>query len=145
MVSEAQEKLARQIADAGIWKYSKVVELMEKNSKFVGYLKTALAGGPANASYRVGGKLVSATERAYANARLAEELGASQFAQAYVYYLCGGSSTDVAKQVTDVSAKVKTARESRPETTVEWIEDHQAQWLEEKDAYMAARRAKCQE
>jgi hypothetical protein len=139
----AQQELAKKIADAGMWKYSKVIELMEKKSPLVNFLKAGL-NIPANSSYKVAGKLVSAQDRAYANARLAEELGASQFAQAYVFYL-NGSTPEVAKSVTDVSAKIKAVREKRPEMTAEWIQAKLAQYLEEREAYMSARIAKCQE
>lgn len=143
MVTEAQEKLAHHIANAGLWKYSSVLALMEKKSPLVEMLKASL-NVPSNVSYKIAGKSVTVQERAYANARLAEELQAASFAQAYVFYLNYGTPA-VAKCVTDVAAKIKSVREQRPEITVEWIQEQQAKWLDERDAYMTTRIQKCQE
>lgn len=135
MANVAQAQLAHQIASKGIWPYSKVIELMDKNSKFVEHLKVVLNGGPANVS--------NAEESAYINARLAEEIGASKFGSAYVFYMRRG--TDVAKYVGDISAKIAAARAQKPEITTDWIKSQRDRWLSEREAYMQQRIATCTE
>lgn len=136
MISEVQEKLARQIAEAGIWKYNAVIELMEKKSPMVAHMKAAMEPGPVNI-------LPSWEEMAYLNGRLAEEIGATTYARAYIFYMRRG--TDVAKSVGDVAAKIAAKRAEKPEITVEWIHAQHERWLNEQSAYLEARRVKCME
>lgn len=136
MISEAQEKLARQIAAAGIWKYSATVELIEKKSPSVAHMKAAMEGGPSNI-------LPSWEEMAYLNGRLAEEIGAATYARAYIFYMRRG--TDVAKSVGDVAAKIAAKRVEKPEITVEWIQAQHERWMSEQSTYLEARRLKCME
>lgn len=133
MANVAQAQLAHRIAEKGIWSYGKVIELMDKNSKFVDHLKVVLDGGPAN--------VANAEESSYINARLAEEIGASKFGSAYVFYMRRG--TDVAKYVGDISAKIAAARAQKPEITIEWIQTQRERWLSERSEYMQQRIATC--
>lgn len=134
MASVAQAQLAHRIAAAGIWPYTKTIELMDKNSKLIEHFKEALRGGAANVS-------PSNEERAYLNARLAEEIGAATYGAAYVFYMRRG--TDVAKYIGDVSAKIAAMRVQKPEITAEWIKAQHERWLSEQEVYMQQRREKC--
>lgn len=135
MATVAQAQLAHKIASKGIWPYSKVIELMDKNSKFIDHLKVVLDGGPVN--------VANAEESAYINARLAEEIGASKFGSAYVFYMRRG--TDVAKYIGDISAKIAAVRAQKPEITTDWIKAQRERWLSERSTYMQQRIATCQE
>lgn len=107
MVTDAQTRLAHWIASQGVWTYSGVVSLIEKNSLFVKHIK-------AVAEEMNEGFSGESIKRAYVFARIASENG-YDFARMFVTYDRRGYADDLKAKIVEVSADLKAKGANTPE------------------------------